>query len=173
MEKNKEILPKFPEGEISRHRPEVLDFSVQLPLNVEDLLPYLNSVMEGAIYNREGETLTFRKEEKLVTIYAQEIKGTGFENAASIEEFLEWLKELINDTYRRKQEIQPDYQERKRPDILTIYKLLPQENCKLCGETTCLAFASKLAVKKAAIEDCKPLCFHHQENKKKLLKLLE
>jgi len=83
------------------------------------------------------------------------------------------LKDLINDTYRRKQEIQPDYRERKRPDILTIYKLLPQENCKLCGERTCLAFASKLAAGKAAVEDCKPLYSHHKEDMEKLLKLLE
>jgi len=38
---------------------------------------------------------------------------------------------------------------------IQIYKLLPQTNCKECGEPTCLAFAMKLAAGKADIALCK------------------
>lgn len=34
---------------------------------------------------------------------------------------------------------------------LDIYKLLPKTNCKKCGSPTCLAFAIKLAMKKASL----------------------
>ncbi len=37
---------------------------------------------------------------------------------------------------------------------LDIYKLLPKTNCKKCGSPTCLAFAMRLATKKASIDEC-------------------
>jgi len=37
---------------------------------------------------------------------------------------------------------------------LQIQKILPKTNCKECGYNTCLAFAMKLAVKKADLADC-------------------
>jgi len=37
---------------------------------------------------------------------------------------------------------------------LQIQKLLPKTNCKECGSNTCLAFAMKLAAKKAEISQC-------------------
>ena len=40
---------------------------------------------------------------------------------------------------------------------IQIYKLLPQTNCKECGEPTCYTFALKLAVSQRKVEDCPPL----------------
>ncbi len=37
---------------------------------------------------------------------------------------------------------------------LQIQKLLPKTNCKECGSNTCLAFAMKLAAKKALLSEC-------------------
>ena len=37
---------------------------------------------------------------------------------------------------------------------LEIQKLLPKTNCKECGSNTCLAFAMKLAAKKAELSEC-------------------
>ena len=37
---------------------------------------------------------------------------------------------------------------------LQIQKLLPKTNCRECGSNTCMAFAMKLAAKKAAITEC-------------------
>src|SRR5512136_791189 len=37
---------------------------------------------------------------------------------------------------------------------LQIQKLLPKTNCKECGSNTCLAFAMKLAAKKAELAQC-------------------
>ncbi|MGE4298891.1 MAG: acetyl-CoA decarbonylase/synthase complex subunit gamma [Desulfovibrionaceae bacterium] len=37
---------------------------------------------------------------------------------------------------------------------LQIHKLLPKTNCKECGSNTCLAFAMKLAQKKASLTEC-------------------
>jgi acetyl-CoA decarbonylase/synthase complex subunit gamma len=37
---------------------------------------------------------------------------------------------------------------------LTIFKLLPNTNCKKCGQPTCLAFAMKLAAGKESLDKC-------------------
>ena len=48
---------------------------------------------------------------------------------------------------------------------LQIQKLLPKTNCKECGCSTCLAFAMKLASKKAALKECP----HASEEAKQIL----
>lgn len=48
---------------------------------------------------------------------------------------------------------------------LQIHKLLPGTNCKDCGASTCLAFAMKLAQKKADLADCP----HASDEAKKVL----
>jgi 4Fe-4S ferredoxin len=40
---------------------------------------------------------------------------------------------------------------------MAIYKLLPNTNCKQCGEPTCYTFALKLAASQKKIADCPPL----------------
>jgi 4Fe-4S ferredoxin len=40
---------------------------------------------------------------------------------------------------------------------MAIFKLLPQTNCKQCGEPTCYSFALKLAVSQKKLADCSPL----------------
>ncbi|MDD1706721.1 MAG: acetyl-CoA decarbonylase/synthase complex subunit gamma [Methanoregulaceae archaeon] len=40
---------------------------------------------------------------------------------------------------------------------IDVYKLLPRTNCKECGESNCMAFATKLVNSEKNIEDCSPL----------------
>lgn len=39
---------------------------------------------------------------------------------------------------------------------MQLYKLLPQTNCKRCG-MTCMAFATRLALREVELKDCSPL----------------
>jgi acetyl-CoA decarbonylase/synthase complex subunit gamma len=57
---------------------------------------------------------------------------------------------------------------------LQIYKYLPGTNCKECGESSCMAFASALIGRKRKVEDCPPLMKEEKyaEKKKKLVALL-
>ena len=43
---------------------------------------------------------------------------------------------------------------KKELSPIDIYKLLPKTNCKECGLPTCMAFAMKLAQKKAELSEC-------------------
>jgi len=40
---------------------------------------------------------------------------------------------------------------------MAIYKLLPNTNCRQCGEPTCFSFALKLAASLKRITECAPL----------------
>jgi ArsR family metal-binding transcriptional regulator len=64
---------------------------------------------------------------------------------------------LVNRTWERRAEITPDTTTRQRPTPMAIYKLLPNTNCKQCGEPTCYSFALKLAVSQKKLADCPPL----------------
>ena len=54
---------------------------------------------------------------------------------------------------------------------IDVYMLLPRTNCKECGETNCMAFATKLVNMEVALEDCPPL--HAKENEAAYKKLQE
>ena len=73
-------------------------------------------------------------------------------------EVLARLQRLINDTWDRRDEIEPSTVERKRLNPLDVYKLLPGTNCRACGQPTCLVFANKLVVGQADLAQCTPLC---------------
>lgn len=57
---------------------------------------------------------------------------------------------------------------------MEIYKLLPQTNCKKCGET-CMGFAFKLLSKELTLDKCTPLFEEEEyaEEKKELEELLK
>jgi len=72
------------------------------------------------------------------------------------------LIELVNRTWERRAEIAPDYVTRQRAPLMTVYRLLPQTNCRQCGEQTCYSFAIKLVASQKKITDCAPLDeLHH------------
>ncbi len=54
---------------------------------------------------------------------------------------------------------------------MDIYKLLPGENCKECGEATCMAFASALIERKKKVDDC--TLFEKDKYKAKKVALIE
>jgi 4Fe-4S ferredoxin len=59
-------------------------------------------------------------------------------------------------------------------NVMEVYKLLPQTNCKKCGEATCMAFAVALIGGKRRLEECTPLFEEekYQENIEKLKKMV-
>ena len=67
---------------------------------------------------------------------------------------LKGLIELVNRTWERRADITPDTTTRQRPTPMSIFKLLPQTNCKQCGEPTCYTFALKLAASQKELYDC-------------------
>lgn len=137
--------------------------------NVAEVFPYLNAVMKNATYNKETPTLNFSKEGRMVNIYAHKVAIAKVDEIVDAWQTLAYIKDLINDTYDRKDSIVPNYERKVRATALEIYSWLPKTNCKECGETTCLAFAVKLLLGEQKITNCKPLFTQKYEDKKKIM----
>ena len=125
--------------------------------DISELLPYLNAVIKGASYNKNAPTLTYAKERRLINFYNIKITIAKADDIIDAWKVLDEVKELINRTYKNKDTIKPNYEEKVKVTALQIYGWLPKTNCKACGEATCLAFAVKLLHGEQKLENCKLL----------------
>lgn len=153
---------------------EKIRFHAQLDRDISEILPYLNAILDSAIYNHYGKTLTIKKEGRIITIYSYDVHGAKIDGEEDAVRILEWLKEKINYCYKNKDKIQPNYQRRQSLTPLDIYKLLPGLNCKQCGETTCFSFAIRLSNEELSIMRCAPLfSAEYQDKRNQLLRILK
>ncbi|MGA2518678.1 MAG: (Fe-S)-binding protein [Thermodesulfobacteriota bacterium] len=143
----------------------IADVSDEIP----EVFPFLNAVLKGCIYNHPALTLTIRKDGKLFTLHAHHITLAKIEDENEAEEILKWLKDLINETYEKRDQIEPNYSMAAELKALDIFKLLPGTNCKQCGEQACLAFAVKLVAQDIDIMKCDPLFSGEFQGKQKVL----
>jgi ArsR family metal-binding transcriptional regulator len=129
----------------------------RLTIDISEALPYLNATLRGAVYLPEAQALIWKKGGHNIAFHAYEVATSNAEDRDGAEKELKGLIDLINRTWERRAEITPDYTTRQRPTPMAIFKLLPQTNCKQCGEPTCYTFAIKLAASQKQLADCPPL----------------
>jgi ArsR family metal-binding transcriptional regulator len=154
--------------------PEKIRVIAEIPDEIHEVFPYLNATLKGCVYNHPANTLTIRKDQKLITLHVLHITLAKIDDEKEAEEILKWLKDLINETYEKRDQIEPNYSMAAELKALDLFKLLPGTNCKRCGEPTCLAFAVKLAGRDAEIAKCDPLFSdQYHEKRKVLLELLQ
>jgi ArsR family metal-binding transcriptional regulator len=126
----------------------------RLFVDISKILPYLNATLRGAVYLPSANALTWKKGGHNVAFHAYEIAVSNVEDREGAEKELKGLIDLVNRTWERRSEITPDTATRQRPTSMAIFKLLPQTNCKQCGEPTCYTFALKLATSQRTLADC-------------------
>lgn len=140
---------------------------------VDAVFPYLNAVMPNLMYNPGANTVTVRREWRILTFYphvAVMAKVDGEEDAAAQ---LTWFQALANETWRRRAQITPLYERRKLLGPLDAYLLLPRLNCRQCGEATCMAFAFSLLLSGRETSECPRLLEPaHAEAGRRLAELL-
>ncbi|MFN3308251.1 MAG: (Fe-S)-binding protein [Anaerolineales bacterium] len=129
----------------------------RLKVDISEVLPYLNATLRGAVYLPEAKALTWKKGGHNIAFHAFEVATSNVEDREAAEKELKGLIDLVNRTWARREEITPDTATHQRPTPMAIYKLLPNTNCKECGEPTCYTFAIKVAASQKKIEDCPPL----------------
>lgn len=129
----------------------------ELTVDISEVLPYLNASLRGAIYYRAANALTWKKDGHNQAFHAYQIATSNVEDYDAAVKEIDGLVKLINRTWERRSEITPDYETHQRPPLMTVYKLLPQTNCKQCGEPTCYSFAIKLVASQKKLADCPPV----------------
>ena len=134
-------------------------FAARARLNVDiaAVLPYLNATLRGAVYMPEAKALTWKKGGHNIAFHAFLIATSNVDDREGAEKELKGLIDLVNRTWERRNEITPDQATRQRPTPMAIYKLLPNTNCRQCGEPTCYTFALRLAASQKKLAECLPL----------------
>ena len=122
--------------------------------DISAVFPYLNATLRGAVYHPAANALTWKKAGHNIAFNAFKIAISNTEDRDGAEKELKGLIDLVNRTWERRDEITPSTEVRRRPTTMAIYKLLPQSNCKECGEPTCWIFASRLVASQKSLADC-------------------
>ena len=138
--------------------------------DITEVLPYLNAVLGGHQYLKEPPSLTLKVNGKLITLHPREIAVNALKDDSEANKILEWLKQEINETWQKRDSIEPSFETPAQPRIFDILKLLPRTNCGACHQPTCTVFASLVAQGVKGPEDCPPL---GEENREELQKYLE
>jgi ArsR family metal-binding transcriptional regulator len=133
--------------------------------DITDVLPYLNAVLGGYQYTREPPSVTFKTHGKLITVHPRLIAVNALKDESEVDKILEWLKGEINETWEKREEIEPRFEGAPKPRVIEILRLLPKTNCRECGQPTCMVFAAQVAEGAKGPDDCPPLS---KDNKQKL-----
>jgi len=149
--------------------PEKIRVVAEVSGEIYEAFPYLNATLKECLFNHPALTLTIKKGEKLITLHVNHITLTKIDDEKEAEVILNWVQDLVNETYQNRDNIQPDYTMKKELKPTDIIKLLPETNCKKCGFLTCLAFAFKLVRKQIEVEKCTPLFSDQFKDKRKVL----
>ena len=122
--------------------------------DISEILPYLNATLRGVVYLPSADALTWKKGGHNIAFHAYEIAVSNVEDRDGAEKELKGVINLVNRTWEERSEITPDTTTRQRPTSMAVFKLLPQTNCKQCGEPTCYTFALKLVTAQKNVADC-------------------
>ncbi len=125
---------------------------------IDGVMPLLNAILPNVLsYHPFSGVMTLRRRPGLITLYPDKVMIT---QVAGMEEGLALLcavRDLVNQTWARRDEIEPRPEGRRVPRPLDVYELLPRSNCRACGEATCMAFAFGLLESRHRPEECPAL----------------
>ncbi len=125
--------------------------------DISAVFPYLNAQWKNAIYSPGANQITYQTDDRAVALKPHEITISNLPDRDSATIEMERVIAEINRIWMDRENLTPLHTARKRLVAMELYQLLPQTNCKLCGQPSCFAFASKLTVGEAELSACTPL----------------
>lgn len=128
-----------------------------LTVDISEALPYLNATLEGALYNPNAQAVTWQHDGHKVVYSALQIAVSNVEDREEAIRLVESEIERVNQTWKLRGEIIPSTYAHQRTTPLEVYKLMPQTNCKDCGDPTCYVFATKLVAGQRELAECPEL----------------
>jgi ArsR family metal-binding transcriptional regulator len=124
---------------------------------LDEVLPYLATLPNVIAYNPEACTLMLRRQTGFISLYSEKAYITKVRDTEEGLELFKALVEAINSTWDNRAELVAMTSRKSAPRPLDVWMLLPQTNCKQCGEATCMAFACKMLLQECELEECLPL----------------
>lgn len=121
---------------------------------LDEVLPYLATLPNTIAYNPGTQTVMFRRERGFLTLYPDRVFITQVEDHEEGVQLLAALVDAVNATWDHRAELVAATAPRRVPRPLDVWTLLPQTNCKACGEVTCMAFAFALLQHRRDLAEC-------------------
>ena len=125
--------------------------------NLGGVLPFLATLPNIITYNPVAGTLTFRRERGFLTLQLERVTITSVDDVEQGLALLSALVDAINTTWNHRHELTAVKTIRRAPRPLDVWALLPQTNCKRCGEATCMAFAFAILQGRRDVAECQAL----------------
>lgn len=124
--------------------------------DIGTLLPYLNAVLEQASYDERADCLTVIKGTRVIEIYPGWMTIARAVNATDAFGLIQWVKDQVNETHLRRDELKPSLRYQRRATVMDIFNRLPQPavNCGDCGEPTCMSFAARVWLGEETLANC-------------------
>jgi len=153
--------------------PEWVAVRAEISDDIREVFPYLNAVIKNAVYTPKAQNLNFKMDTGFVTLMPQEMSVGQVLSEEDAIKVLDYLKELINDTWERRESITPLYERKGEIKAKDIVNFLPKTNCRDCGLPTCFAFAVAILRGQKRLKDCSALSKpEFAEDKEALARLL-
>jgi ArsR family metal-binding transcriptional regulator len=118
------------------------------------VLPYLATLPNIISYHPGACAVTFRRLHGFMTLYSDKVIITKVKDTEEGLELLAALVDAINATWDNRAELVAATAARHAPHPMDVWTLLPQTNCKECGELTCMAFAFALLQQQREASEC-------------------
>jgi len=127
--------------------------------NLERILPILFLAAPNARYSESTKTMSYSFDRHNVVVgYNGEVAVTFIKDDEELKDLTKKIIDLLNRglAYQATHPKIPTdlVEEKKKLSPMVINKLLPQTNCKECGESGCYTFASKLFIGEKNVENC-------------------
>jgi len=147
------------EIEVSKHTADEFEYEAiaKLPVDIRQVLPYLNSKLGNGTYLPDVPAFSWRKDEHKIAFWPDRIAVDHLDSRENAQTLIEELVQLVNNVWDERDRIVPESTSRENLQPLELYRLLPRTNCKKCGEASCFNFALKLAAGQIELEKCEPL----------------
>lgn len=125
--------------------------------DVGKVIPYLNASLGGHSCTKNPPSVTFKVQGKLITIHSKKIAINALKDEEEATKIIGWLKREINSVWENRHSIEPSFESTPTPKLIEILKLLPKTNCRECGQSTCMVFATLMVDGVKGHEDCPSL----------------
>jgi len=153
--------------------PERIRFIAELDRDISEIMPYLNTVIDGVIYNQSGHSITMKKGDRMIGIQSRQIAAGKVIDLKDADDLIKWFKDLVNDTYEKKDTIAPNYERRKQMTALDVYKLLLRQTVKNVVNLPVLLLQLNLLLRKNVMKCVDLFSGSFNEKRDELIRILK
>lgn len=136
---------------------QTVSIQATLPEEISSVYPLVNALLPGCAYNHAGKVLSWQEGAHRIVLRARELAISNLSTWAEAAEAMEQLVQYLNQVWERRDALAPREQPHPQATPLAVYKLLPNTNCRLCGQPTCYSFALQLMARQLSLGACPPL----------------